>query len=1578
MTSPVSPLFIDHSDLATLSEALGINAGQLVSQQSSSQQFWSTPARDAISPVQETLEITLTSPRLVNRISFDLARFPHSTQVQYLDDSGNWVSVIDAASGAPAGVSITYSVPPKLPKATAIPGHLHPQHSYAGHWEQVTLTLRPITLQHLRLVLQRDPHGGIPLDAFNQPVAYSLAVANLVMGYKITSRADIPRTAPAADSFTVRQSFATTDDLLGSSVDYALRTNSATNIINNTESQSSLIWRCEPQPIPQAVVSFYADVRDALGQGQIVDRIFLDPINNGAHVNLYYSNDVPVGGFSSPSDPLDGTRATPIGTTKIVGDALRLGVYGESAAVVIDNLAVGFDPTLPWWIGIRCRPGYDQGVDTVEHPLFDSGPVRLSLTDTGVSLFLPNQQVDLDVAYLGGQDLTLLVSYDTSSFHLHVRSTVDDQSADVDVITPIVGSSSVLTLGSDLANDAYGNVDMVDFVLKEQLLPSEDFLLAPDVYSTANTDLLENDQPATTTISPVEDFLDIPSAYAQVALFENDDASRDALLRLDPTNSLVGPAFPTGLFGGPGNKYEQMIWTPIPRGYIMQRGWMFLPATKARYWKLEITNLQPEYRDIYLPTAQLVKTFPPEVVAAYRQLLADRDRGGVTDDLGLLTMATQTSATPFIDFPIYVSTGGTDNGFTNTEVYVADDATTADRLYRSRGWNWGYQALNSPSTAPRWTLAQRHVYRTELISSTNKLSYMAGLRRIEFARTVFTGSEDSAQYEDMFLDQLNVASSNWVYDVARESLYSGQSDGKAVATSVVFGSTRNVRGIQFAAQQSEPAQLLPDPDFADPQHRNWSFVGDAQPVPSTVIPLVGTVLPVTRAITVGYWGDIAPLYPTYGDLAATTYGALVNNVRQGQSFGGIISSPVSQPPGGRVYAAARVVAAADLATPLWVQIVDSVTSNVLAESSAVVKRDQVTEWYTGYTLGEGGTTHQNTYGDLSGPPTTPWPVFSDTFSRPNGTSLGTMDSGQTWTAGAAGSLTIASGKAAVSVLGQSDTIDTATLWGTLNVTLGNAITAATQAASVPLLDLGTHYFYNDGHLASKATNSVISSLFTPAAGDKLRFDFLPTKAVQVSLLPAGYDPNIQSYALVIYRNNNWVATHLTVRQFPTVRGLLGAVGQTFTLFGWTPSYAQLPIGGKRVDHMPMPTDGLLGADNASWTASDGSVWAVAGAYTFSQGLSYQGSVNRAQPTDTGATSVTHDFGAMYGSFVFNVVQLAATVDPTTYMVALLDTNTTTYVSTYLRANGDVVQIDGQGTVVVIKTNAVPSPAGGTIAVRYVNTNQLSTAFKTTYSIGGTATQAMIFVQNNSVLAVISGIGIWVNTWRGIVSYNDGAGHFTIHEGMAWANDAALVAIDTRHRTWADVSHQGTYTYGDLAKTVLANTDQLQVRVLQKAASGDTWLQDTVSLYYDPVLWEFSRDGGLSWAPALDIRNNAQGVLIFPPSPSGGNTNPPQNQLMWRVTSYSGGSWVSHLVIRPWYQGLMRGIPARGASSQQGPNVNPYDHYPAVEDDPRFKVWDKPVPRSWFFVYRDLTHVSDITTQWVTLDVGDDLVLPEVP
>ena len=134
---------------------------------------------------------------------------------------------------------------------------------------------------------------------------------------------------------------------------------------------------------------------------------------------------------------------------------------------------------------------------------------------------------------------------------------------------------------------------------------------------------------------------------------------------------------------------------------------------------------------------------------------------------------------------------------------------------------------------------------------------------------------------------------------------------------------------------------------------------------------------------------------------------------------------------------------------------------------------------------------------------------------------------------------------------------------------------------------------------------------------------------------------------------------------------------------------------------------------------------------------------------------------------------------------------------------------------------------------------------------------------------------------------------------------------------------------------IAPDELVRVRLIQQGASTDTWKVDRLSIFDDGIVWEFSNDGGETWYEALDIRNNADGVLVFPR---------PSNALCWRVTSYRPNRDVTSLQIRPWYErqmGTVMGVP------QRGPNVSSFDHEPPIDLDPEFKAWSNPVPRWWW-------------------------------
>lgn len=158
-------------------------------------------------------------------------------------------------------------------------------------------------------------------------------------------------------------------------------------------------------------------------------------------------------------------------------------------------------------------------------------------------------------------------------------------------------------------------------------------------------------------------------------------------------------------------------------------------------------------------------------------------------------------------------------------------------------------------------------------------------------------------------------------------------------------------------------------------------------------------------------------------------------------------------------------------------------------------------------------------------------------------------------------------------------------------------------------------------------------------------------------------------------------------------------------------------------------------------------------------------------------------------------------------------------------------------------------------------------------------------------------------------------------------------------------------WADLTSIEVAESRNLSVRVIQSGAGEDTWYVDSIALFEDPILWEFSNDDGKTWWPALDIRNNPSGVLIFPNSLEPVPGDP--TGLRWRVTGFRPGLHISALDIRPWYAETVFGIPRREPGVSGGPNIQPTDHYPPILEDPFFRTWSDPVPQDWFFVYRQL-------------------------
>ena len=92
--------------------------------------------------------------------------------------------------------------------------------------------------------------------------------------------------------------------------------------------------------------------------------------------------------------------------------------------------------------------------------------------------------------------------------------------------------------------------------------------------------------------------------------------------------------------------------------------------------------------------------------------------------------------------------------------------------------------------------------------------------------------------------------------------------------------------------------------------------------------------------------------------------------------------------------------------------------------------------------------------------------------------------------------------------------------------------------------------------------------------------------------------------------------------------------------------------------------------------------------------------------------------------------------------------------------------------------------------------------------------------------------------------------------------------------------------------------------------------------------------------------------------------------------------IASLAIRPWYGGLLSGILPNESINVSGPNMTPYDHYMPVTDDPRWRMWDKPIPEEWWFFFRQFfmlptTPPEALPPRGKGVYFGDPLVLDRV-
>lgn len=1707
----------------------GIQQNQVGSTQQSvdTQRFWSTPARAATDTSREVMQITLAAARRINQLEFDVAIFPQDVTVEfYNDETKVWTACLDASATSPVPISaaVRDSVPGVLPSPQSVSGHLHPQHSFTGHWRTVNFSIKPVSTKNLRILLSRSTLGNAPTNAQAVAIPYSLAIRNLNLTYAITQLADVPWTNPGTGE--QRDTFASTSDLFGSVVDFSVRVNAATNAIGTTSGSNGLttVWKSEPQPIPWAVVNYYLDCRDSLGAGQILDRLYLDPLYDGPTANLYWSNSEPTGAFTANSDPIPPAIAQVNNAQGITADVLHFNdpaLINAIGFVDLDNRGISFDPSRPWWVGGQLNWKFAHGTQSDDHPIIDCGAFTLTWTPQGPLLTTefgdaillvtetaplgvgaadittpgPDPQLgDPDPVFLGfdpNTPLNFTAWYDGTNFGVAVRYGRVEFTGSQAVSLPFVQDVTTIRIGGWL-----GASPGVFKGVMQALVIKQDAVLDDDTR---------------------EDFLTNPFPYVlgSTYLGVNDPRTDNALVRYHP--SLYTVDFPAAMIGGAPDRYADMEWTPIARSYILRKGYMSFSPQRAKYWKLEFTNLSPQPYEVYKPVQKSVQVFPS---AMWQRAVSDT---GNVSTAGLSALFpgqnnvyTVNTLTQTLDGgqTAIIGTGATSSKTTARVVYDEEARARIGEAY----WAWSFLPTHTTGVTPSFESTGLHTYQVIDYTQVTKIGYMVGLRSVGAYKLNYVATEDAPQYTEMFYDTSNLsAQGNWML-TQDHLLTSGQSSYSEVK-SQPFPSNRVISAVQFAAQQSEPVQLLTDPDLTDPTMASWTVVGDAVlSDSSSQNPTLDSTRRIDRSEPPMTWGAVAAGYGTYGAFLAqnASYGQIMAGSQVPGEDGGISSTAIALPSGGRVHVAARVTAQEDLTLPLSVQIVDAGTQAILAESDAVVKAGQIVEWYSDYTIGDGVTNVPWLYRDFATGYTSP--TMTATFSAANQVTLPPMDTGQSWNwpvdgSGNELSLDVVSNGAQSTLEGQYDWVNTGSPWGTLTVTVGTMGASATATVALiranPLFITETGYLGNLGGALPDPTRAYVltnnNTPYTVVAGDVIRIDCLPADQVPSGKLDPSPSPYAQ-YAYMFWVNGVWKCTRNHSLGLPGTVGIKGRLGQRFTRFSWVPAdYGRVQgnavVGVPRngnggwIDATTMqlwldafgPTNWQVGSSNlastplASWdttnnaeiagrddmksplvvSSNDAVFWTdvaqwegVMSLRLRSLAVSANLAPNPSFTTNTtgwagrsGATLAWQSTGGPYSSSPYclatstsstafgvgtsaavtglvagSVYKFRADVKPSAAITSLtmnvewrnssgtvLSTTTQPVTATtaawvnvatyhlaptnavqavtyfsgvlasgatfgldnivlgpvygnvacldfdagiYLDASGNLVQ---NGTIIQAGLVPAPLPMSADIQIAFLNQREYNPALPSLRTVQILVSRTVVgtVLLANSVLITGTKRGVAGSMFGG-VTRPDGPNYSidTSFAGFNWGPNALLLASPSGAPTWGQVTKNGTVTYGQIMAQKPSTTQMVMARVVQRGPTSDKWDVDTISLFADPIVWSFSNDGGFTWFPAYEVRNNPEGVLVFPETlPVISLNQKPGTALVWKAISYKAGSTISSLVIRPWYGGLMSGIDHRAGLVAASPNVMPYDDYGDIRADARFQVWNKPVPRWWWYKFK---------------------------
>lgn len=936
--------------------------------------FWTTPPRTWNDPNIDVLEIRFSEQRLINHVAADYAHFPHVFEIQFWDDeTGQWQVMVTK--------TVTDSVPYGINGHTP-PTAIHPYHYGENHWLHCKERIPATLTNAVRMVIKRfyDPDIAYPTfgsaddsvraaSVCRPPVGlkglfvmYPCGLRNIDLGYRVESVEDAGRlTSDGAP-------LAMTRNVLGQPVQHSLQVYAATNTLDNDESY----WKCDPQPMSDAVVNFHMDVSDSGGLPVVVDAFEVNPLTIGANVNVYWSDAMPTD--LSAAYASDAT----LPPSRVLGSVHNdSGTYAglnfpptDFACVEFDSDLLHWDPEEQTWWGAATLVAKQSAAEMNDAVLLSMGDETFGdhlcgnlavRFDQGAAVFeLEGLRASVPVNFWAGSVVNIIFGMTgtrnargglTGEIRLAVAVNGVEQGSDSDSgqitadITPAPRSVGFSLSPSTLRVGAAATVDDVQWDGGD---------IVGGVFPLRLTGMVLGFGEGPST----ESFLSDPTYwYRQPDQNQRREARQGGFWASDHSSGTFlrySPSYDTewGFVGGPVDFYSVVSWTPVGRDFALRQGILRIPTTRARFFKFEFSSLNPEPWEPFLTIDRTVKKFRSSVISG-----PQRSGQPWTDQFTWVVNATGTAK--FEDQWTLGTSMVNPEAHSPTTALAAVDDVTGAQIRDAKGYGYNTIPWQPWSDGVQHYLAGVHEYDTVKVEHVNKVGFFVGLRTLKPLRLNPSPPTNHPSYDDYLFDLANVEDGTtfefdpgalWTIEGGVSSVIS-----EVEAVSALFETIVPVEGVQFSTQQTEPYQVLYDDKFQSPllatsdfsDTTGWHRLGDSVAIYDTTAKAVKVVRdPEIVLRLLGPQGGIIhdPVQPIMRTSPIWTSGVAAG------AYGGLGSATVEVSDQGVLHAAVRVTALNDLTSPLTLRIMGSDSATILASVDFTPPKGVATEQVLRYVL----------------------------------------------------------------------------------------------------------------------------------------------------------------------------------------------------------------------------------------------------------------------------------------------------------------------------------------------------------------------------------------------------------------------------------------------------------------------------------------------------------------------------------------------------------------------------------------------------------------------------------------------------